>query len=712
MDIRERLHDMAEMCRGVQHPLRGLFLRSYLMQMTKDKLPGSQGFPEAGEGVQAAGSGSVQESVEFVLANFAEMCKLWVRLQHQGPARERGRRERERRELEDLVGRNLVCLSNLDGVDIELYEEMVLPRVLEQVVGCGDEIAQLYLVDCLIQCFPDDFHLRTMEQLLGIIPQLSEGVSRHTLLGRFIERLGKYAAQVSCGERADRDEALGRGTFERLVAVMATVVTPAMPAAEAVASHATLLNYATELYGADDINKVSRVLESLVGSLSGRPPISADFDVQGYAQLTGLLTGLLRAVPVAAALGVQAFRPTLELLDAAGQRDVVIEGVRLLVEAGQPLADRAEAAIVFGYLEILLAETGPGDAGLDEEDFAEHQGMAGRAVHLLRSEDDAEQDAMLFEVALPCLSRGLPAVQRHVLPCLFSAGLRFVHRLREKNAEVGVSGGKGGGGAGVELKCVFQRLHRVVESIAALPGAALRALHHYLEIAAAADRCELPHSAHAAFEGAFETLDEAIPDLAGEESAIKLLAGTLQGCRHLDPERRNILEDAVLRRATWRVRLADRCRGALECAHLFWAPPAREDAARVVKCLEDARSFAERAREQSLEARGAGGDAEAVALRVELLNKYLYFFDRAGEAVAPAADVQELLDAIGGEVELAQELSEGARRMWKNTLQYVLFQKEAGGEVGARYAGLFVPDCWLESPEDLAGQGASTGKPL
>jgi len=28
-----------EMCRGVQHPIRGLFLRSYLSQVSKDKLP-------------------------------------------------------------------------------------------------------------------------------------------------------------------------------------------------------------------------------------------------------------------------------------------------------------------------------------------------------------------------------------------------------------------------------------------------------------------------------------------------------------------------------------------------------------------------------------------------------------------------------------------------------------------------------------------------
>ena len=31
------LQDMAEMCRGVQHPTRGLFLRAYLVQVRKEE---------------------------------------------------------------------------------------------------------------------------------------------------------------------------------------------------------------------------------------------------------------------------------------------------------------------------------------------------------------------------------------------------------------------------------------------------------------------------------------------------------------------------------------------------------------------------------------------------------------------------------------------------------------------------------------------------
>lgn len=79
------------------------------------------------------------------------MNKLWVRLQHQGHSRDREKREMERRELRILVGTNLVRLSQLDGVDLDLYQKTILPSILEQVVSCKDVIAQEYLMEVVIQ---------------------------------------------------------------------------------------------------------------------------------------------------------------------------------------------------------------------------------------------------------------------------------------------------------------------------------------------------------------------------------------------------------------------------------------------------------------------------------------------------------------------------------------------------------------------------------
>jgi Vacuolar protein sorting-associated protein 35 len=96
-------------------------------------------------------AGNLADSIGFVLTNFIEMNKLWVRLQHQGHSREREKREHERRELRILVGTNLVRLSQLDGVDLDMYQQTILPSILEQVVNCKDVIAQEYLMEVVIQ---------------------------------------------------------------------------------------------------------------------------------------------------------------------------------------------------------------------------------------------------------------------------------------------------------------------------------------------------------------------------------------------------------------------------------------------------------------------------------------------------------------------------------------------------------------------------------
>ncbi len=61
------------------------------------------------------------------------------------------KREQERKELRLLVGTNLVRISQLETINVDLYENLVLPKLLEQVVNCNDAIAQEYLMECIIQ---------------------------------------------------------------------------------------------------------------------------------------------------------------------------------------------------------------------------------------------------------------------------------------------------------------------------------------------------------------------------------------------------------------------------------------------------------------------------------------------------------------------------------------------------------------------------------
>lgn len=75
------------------------------------------------------------------MVNFAEMNKLWVRMQHQGPSREKDKRERERRELRILVGTNLVRLSQLENLNIDIYRKVCF------------EFLQLYFFQASLKVF-------------------------------------------------------------------------------------------------------------------------------------------------------------------------------------------------------------------------------------------------------------------------------------------------------------------------------------------------------------------------------------------------------------------------------------------------------------------------------------------------------------------------------------------------------------------------------
>lgn len=175
----EVLKDMIEMCRGVQHPIRGLFLRYYLSQRTKQSLISDVSLDK-------------KFDVQFIITNFIEMNKLWVRLQHQGPLRERDLRTKERRELQILIGSNLVRLSQILDDSFQLYKEEVLPQILEQVVQCRDVVSQEYLIDVVCQVFPDEFHLGTLNQLLDTTLKLNPDVSINKVILSLIARLNGY----------------------------------------------------------------------------------------------------------------------------------------------------------------------------------------------------------------------------------------------------------------------------------------------------------------------------------------------------------------------------------------------------------------------------------------------------------------------------------------------------------------------------------------
>lgn len=158
--------------------------------MMKDILPEKDSEYE-GEG------GDITDAISFILQNMSDMNRLWVRLQYLATHMNPEQREQQRKELRVTVGENVMRLSNLNGLTFELYKETVLPKILEIVVMCKDTIAQQYLMEIVIQAFPDEFHLQTLEQLLDTTSSLNPDTDIKTIFISLMEKLSKFAAQLS-----------------------------------------------------------------------------------------------------------------------------------------------------------------------------------------------------------------------------------------------------------------------------------------------------------------------------------------------------------------------------------------------------------------------------------------------------------------------------------------------------------------------------------
>lgn len=142
----------------------------FLLQCTTGILP------EEGEPTAEAATGNISDSMDSVLLSFAEMNKLWVWKQHQWQNWEREKREQERQELRILAGRNLVCLSQPEGIHVEHYR-LFWPAYWSKWWTAEMLWLRNILWSTLFRFFPEEFHLQTLDPFLWACAELHQYVN-------------------------------------------------------------------------------------------------------------------------------------------------------------------------------------------------------------------------------------------------------------------------------------------------------------------------------------------------------------------------------------------------------------------------------------------------------------------------------------------------------------------------------------------------------
>ncbi|XP_004287790.1 PREDICTED: vacuolar protein sorting-associated protein 35A [Fragaria vesca subsp. vesca] len=662
------LKDLVEMSRGIQNPVRGLFLRSYLSQVSRDKLPdiGSEYEGDAD---------TVRDAVEFVLQNFTEMNKLWVRMQHQGSAREKEKREKERSELRDLVGKNLHVLSQIEGVDLDLYKETVLPRVLEQIVNCKDELAQFYLMDCIIQVFPDEYHLQTLDILLGACPQLQPSVDIKTVLSQLMERLSNYAASSI----EVLPEFLQVEAFSRLSNAIGKVIEAHvdMPVIGVVTLYSSLLKFTLHVHP-DRLDYADQVLGSFVKKLSGKGKIE---DSRATKQVVALLSAPLEKYnDIVTALKLTNYPRVMEFLDTGTNKVMATVIIQSIMKNTTHILTAEKVEALFELIKGLIVDLdGTLHDEVDEEDFKEEQNSVARLIQMFHNEDPEEMFKIICTVRKHIMSGGPKRLPFTVPPLVFSS-LKLVRQLHGGHEDRENPFGEE---ASTTPKKIFQLLTQTIEALLNVPAPEL-ALRLYLQCAEAANDCDLEPVAYEFFTQAYILYEEEISDSKAQVTAIHLIIGTLQRMQVFGVENRDTLTHKATGYSAKLLKKPDQCRAVYACSHLFWVDDQEnmKDGERVLICLKRALRIANAAQQQANATRGSTGSA---TLFVEILNKYLYFFEKGNPQIT-VASVQSLIELITTEMQSDSTPAEPATNaFFASTMRYIQFQKQKGGAVGEKY---------------------------
>ncbi|MBA0865235.1 hypothetical protein Goshw_010402, partial [Gossypium schwendimanii] len=410
---KELLQDLVEMCHGVQHPIRGLFLRSYLAQISRDKLL------DIGSDYEGDAD-TVMDAVEFILENFTEMNKLWVRMQLEGPGRVREKQEKERSALQELVGKNLHVLSQIEGVDLEIYRETVLPRVLEQVVNCKDDLSQYYLMDCIIQVFPDEYHLQTLEMLLAACPQVQPTVDIKTVLSRLMDRLSKYAASS-----ADvLTEFLQVEAFTKLSNAIEKVIEVQvdMPAVGAITLYVSLLTFTLRVHP-DRLDYVDQVLGACVKKLSSIPKLE---DSRATKQVVALLSAPLEKYnDTVTALKISNYPRVMDHLDNGTNKVMAMVIIESIMKNNTCISTADKVEVLFELIKGLIKDLDGATDELDEEDFKDEQNSVAKLIHMLYN-NEPEEMLKIICIVWKHTKAGGPKRLPFTVPSLVFSALRII----------------------------------------------------------------------------------------------------------------------------------------------------------------------------------------------------------------------------------------------------------------------------------------------
>jgi len=295
---------------------------------------------------------------------------------------------------------------------------------------------------------------------------------------------------------------------------------------------------------------------------------------------------------------------------------------------------------------------------------------------------DTDVEFQILTTMRSFFGQGGPARMQHtLLPCVYAA-LALIPKIfrREQMVAEGIEGVTP---AQIQIKKVFQFMHKTITAVK--EHAPESGLTLWLQAATAADEVDKMYGSQGHMENiCYEfftqgllTFEEDISETQKQFKAIFKIVGCLTRITCLSQENFDNCATKMTQHSARLLKKPLQCRAIAVCSHLFYCH-ARQDGKKVLECLQKCLKITDNI---------AQNDTKSVGLWVEMLDKYLYYFE-IGTPEVPAKNISGLMDLCKEHISYAQDggvdaEAKAAQLHFEKTQNYIQ-QKIAEGD--ARFA--------------------------
>ena len=423
---KEIITDLLGMLKGVQSPTRGLFTRHFFMKLIKDKLP------DKGNNYESEQC-TTEDAVGFILQNLEEMARLWRRLSDNTVGEEKTLRERERHDLKILIGENVNRLSSLEGLSLELYKEKILPKLIEIIFekreNKVDFLCQQYLMECIIQAFPDEYNIQCMDEILKSSTQLDEAVDVKALFIILMDKLARYVSDNGAESKEIIESA--EKIFEPLKESIDKIIMQSINQPGGIQEpnkylelQLALMKFTIKCCPQNDrLTSVNQVLEKTKYVLNA---YNRKLTQDGENILRNLLV-----TPLESELSIfdfQYFPEIMVFLNFTSRTSLALRIIESLSNK-ERLDSREKVQILLGYIRPLL-EDSTDTIEVDAYQFEYEQSIVAKILFVIKTNDPFKLQEIL-DTLVPIFSKGGSRRIKYTLPSLVNAYLRLILQVNE-----------------------------------------------------------------------------------------------------------------------------------------------------------------------------------------------------------------------------------------------------------------------------------------